>query len=105
SGAATQRVEAHALGAVLEAEFCEFDLAALRERLPIGFKVIAFESGAADLLGEEAVFDRVIDVLEKLAVDARVDRDRDPVCIDKENRDPGLAAFGGVGKDWMGDER
>jgi len=58
---------------------------------PIGFEIVTFESCAANLFGEEAVFDRMVYVLEEVAVDSRVDARFDPVGIDEQDGDPRLS--------------
>src|SRR6185436_15932594 len=55
---------------------------------PIRFEVTALESGAADLLGEEAVLNRVVDVFEELSVDLLVDRAQSAVRIDLKDGYP-----------------
>ena len=57
------------------------------EGRPVVREVLAFEALAADLLGVQAVDDRVVDLLEKVAVDALVDRPRDAVGIDQQHGD------------------
>ena len=57
------------------------------EGRPVVREVLAFEALAADLLGVQAVDDRVVDLLEKVAVDALVDRPRDAIGIDQQHGD------------------
>ena len=52
---------------------------------PVRLEVAALEAGAADLLGEETVLDRVVDVFEELAVDLRIDRAQTAVGVDLED--------------------
>ena len=87
AGAAALGAEAHALLPVLELHLRHFDPAAVGERRPVCREVLAFEPGALDLLGEESVFDRVVDVLQEVAVDPPVDRCDDPVGIDEQDGD------------------
>ena len=56
---------------------------------PVGREVAALETGAADLLGEKTVLDRMVDVLEKLAVDVAIDRAQAAVRVDLQNGNPG----------------
>jgi hypothetical protein len=85
--AAALDVEAHALLPVVELDLCDLDAAAVRERFPVGFEVLALESGTANLFGEQPVDHRVIDVLEEVAVDSLVDRSGGPVRIDEQDGD------------------
>lgn len=66
-------METHAFLAILEVELGDFDLAMLRDGFPIGLEIRTLKSRTTDLFGEETIFDRMIDVLQKLAVDAFVD--------------------------------
>jgi hypothetical protein len=52
SGAAALNAQAHALVAVLELHVGDLDAAVLRERLPVGLKVLALEPLALNLFRE-----------------------------------------------------
>jgi hypothetical protein len=54
---------------------------------PIGFEVFAFKTGPADLFGEEPILYRMIDVLKKLPIDPRIDRNSGPISVHKQNGD------------------
>ena len=97
-GAAALDVEAHALLPVLELDVRDLDAAALRERLPVRLEVLALETRAANLFGEQPVLHRMVDVLEEVAVDPLVDRSRDPVRIDQQDGDSGSARRRGVAR-------
>ena len=86
-GAAAFDVEAHALLPVLELDVRDLDLAAVRERPPVGLEVLALEPEAANLFGEKPVHHRMVDVLEEVAVDPRVDGSHDPFRIDGKDGD------------------
>ena len=73
--------------APLELRCHQSGLAIFAEGRPVVREVLAFKALAADLLGVQAVDDRVVDVLEKLAVDALVDRPRDAIGIDQQHGD------------------
>ena len=53
---------------------------------PVGLEVAPLEPGAADLFCEETIHDRVVDVLEELAVDLPVDRAQTAVGVDLKDR-------------------
>src|SRR5207342_3525724 len=55
------------------------------KRCPVRLEVAALEGGAANLLGEEPIYDRVVDVFEELTVDLWIDRARTAVGVDLEN--------------------
>ena len=86
--------QAHAFGAILEGDVGDVDLPVLCGGVPIDFQVVAFETCPADLFGEEAVLDRVIDVLEELPIDPPIDGRGDPVGVHKQNGDPRLVCDG-----------
>ena len=73
--------------APLELRCHQSGLAIFAEGRPVVREVLAFEALAADLLGVQSVDDRVVDLLEKLAVDALVDRPRDAIGIDQQHGD------------------
>ena len=73
--------------APLELRCHQSGLAIFAEGRPVVREVLAFEALAADLLGVEAVDDRVVDLLEKVSVDALVDRPRDAIGIDQQHGD------------------
>ena len=84
-GTAALWAEAHALLSVPEFEVGNFDPAAVRERLPVGLEVLALEPASTNLLGKEAIDNRVIDVFQEVTVDPLVDRTRDAVGIDQQD--------------------
>ena len=73
--------------APLELRCHQSGLAIFAEGRPVVREVLAFEALAPDLLGVEAVDDRVVDLLEKVTVDALVDRPRDAIGIDQQHGD------------------
>ena len=79
--------EPQAFFAVFKLHVRDACAAGCSERLPISFKVRAFEAAALDLLGEQAVNDRMIDVFEKLAVDRFVNFSRHAVGINQQDGD------------------
>src|SRR5579863_4991985 len=68
--------KANALLTILEVDLGNLDMALLGDGFPICLEVRPFEAGAADLFGEEAVFDRMVNVLKELAIDTLVDWNR-----------------------------
>ena len=71
-------------------------LAPLAEGRPVVREVLAFEALAPDLLRVQAVDDRVVDLLEKVTVDALVDRPRDAIGIDQQHGDTRVGGGGAV---------
>jgi len=86
--------QAHAFGAILEGDVGDIDLPVFCGGVPIGFEVVALETCPADLFGEEAVLDGVIDVLEKLSIDPPIDGTGDPVGVHKQNGDSRVVCGG-----------
>lgn len=82
--------ETDALLAVLEIDLGDFDMAMLRAGFPICLEVRTFGARAMDLFGKETVFDRVIDVLQELAVDAFVDGYGRAIRINHKNGNAGF---------------
>ena len=66
---------------------------AIGERLPVGLEIVTLESSAANLFGEETIFDGMIYVLEEVAVDSRIDTSLRPAGIHQQDGDSLL--FGG----------
>jgi len=66
----------------VEGHLGKFHLAMVGEWLPVGLEVIAFKARAANLLGEEAIFDRMVYMLQELSIDALTDRRGGAVGID-----------------------
>src|SRR6185503_10165533 len=58
---------------------------------------LSLEALATNLLGIEAVDDRVVDLLEKVAVEALVDRPRDAIGVDQQHGDPRVGCGGRAG--------
>src|SRR6185437_11206382 len=79
----------HALGTALERRLDDMHGVRRPECGPVRLEVAPLEPGAADLLGEEAVLDGVVDVFEKLAVDLWIDRADSAIRVDLEDRDAG----------------
>ncbi len=88
AGVATTGMEADTLGAVLKCHFGKFSFAAVRERLPVGLEVISLKASTANLPGEQAVLDGMVDVLQNVTVDSLVDRGRSPFRVDKQYAHP-----------------
>ncbi|MFN8095842.1 MAG: hypothetical protein U0599_27085 [Vicinamibacteria bacterium] len=95
AGRAAPRGEPHAVLSPLEHRGDERRLAALAEGRPVVGEVLPFEALPADLLGVEPVDDRVVDLLEELAVEAFVDLSRDAIGVDQQH---GHSGFGGAGR-------
>jgi hypothetical protein len=55
-----------AFSAVLEIDGGDRNGAAIGERSPVGFEIVTLESGAANLFGEETIFDGMVYVLEEV---------------------------------------
>lgn len=79
----------HALRATLERRLHHARRVRRSEGGPVRLEVLALEAGTADLLGEEAVDDGVIDVFEELAVNLPVDSAKVPVGVDLKDGDAG----------------
>ena len=91
--------KANALLTILEVDPGNLDMALLGDGFPICLEVRPFEAGPADLFGEEAVFDRMVDVLQELAIDTFVDWNRGAVRINHEDGNAGLFR-GNAGYQW-----
>ena len=89
---ATGDTEPHTAAAVVECHLGKFHLAMVGERRPVGLEVIALEARAANLLGEEAIFDRMVNMLQELSIDALADRRGGAVGIDEQYGHLGFGA-------------
>src|SRR5262249_15615585 len=105
SGRAAPRREPYALFSALERRRDQRRLAARAEGRPVVREVLPFEALAAHLLGVEAVDDRVVDLLEKLAVEPLVDRPRDAIGVDQQDGNSGVGAESPAGGEPAGEAK
>ena len=89
---ATGETEPHTAAAIVESHLGKFHLAMVGDRRPVGLEVIALEARAANLLGEEAIFDRMVNMLQELPIDALADRRGGAVGIDEQYSHLGFGA-------------
>ena len=85
-------MEPHTAVAIVECHLSKLYLAILGERLPVRLEIFSLKTRAANLLSEEAIFDRVVYMLQELSIDTLADRRGSAVRIDQQHAHLRLAS-------------